>query len=273
MRTQALVTDLDGTLLPRGGVLADVSSEAFRRAGERGCVRIIATGRNLYAALRVLPEDYPIDYLIFSSGAGVMRWCDKKMLSAVHLREEDARKIAGNLWDFNVNFTVQRAIPDNHLFYYTSFYPEHEDFRRRVDTYSPFGERIDSPEEVCGEVTQFVIILDGRQLGLIGRLQKELHGYSLVRSTSPADGRAVWLEVFARGVNKGEACRALLGELGIPLSACAGLGNDYNDVDFLEICGQAFVVGNAAWQLKRRYKVVADDAEGGFAEFVATVLS
>ena len=53
---KAIITDLDGTLLPRGGSISSGSLEAFRLAGNKGCIRIIATGRNLYSALKILPE-------------------------------------------------------------------------------------------------------------------------------------------------------------------------------------------------------------------------
>lgn len=71
---KAIITDLDGTLLPRGGSISSGTLEAFRLAGNKGCIRIIATGRNLYSALKILPAGFPIDYLVFSSGAGTLRW-------------------------------------------------------------------------------------------------------------------------------------------------------------------------------------------------------
>ena len=60
---KAIITDLDGTLLPRGGSISSGTLEAFRLAGNKGCIRIIATGRNLYSALKILPAGFPIDYL------------------------------------------------------------------------------------------------------------------------------------------------------------------------------------------------------------------
>ena len=82
---KAIITDLDGTLLPRGGSISSGSLEAFRLAGNKGCIRIIATGRNLYSALKILPAGFPIDYLVFSSGAGTLRWSDHRLLSAHHI--------------------------------------------------------------------------------------------------------------------------------------------------------------------------------------------
>ena len=105
---KAIITDLDGTLLPRGGSISSGSLEAFRLAGNKGCIRIIATGRNLYSALKILPAGFPIDYLVFSSGAGTLRWSDHRLLSAHHLSMSETREIASYLWEYNINFTIQR---------------------------------------------------------------------------------------------------------------------------------------------------------------------
>lgn len=269
---RAIITDLDGTILPRGGNISPATYEAFAEVRTKRLSSIIATGRNLYAALKVLPLDLPIDYLIFSSGAGLLRWNDRKILFAQHLQQDEARKIAGYLWDFNINFTIQREIPDNHHFYYTALYPQHEDYKRRLETYAPFGSLISSPLEICSQATQFVVILDPRQLRLLEQIRHKLKGYSVVRSTSPFDNRAIWLEIFAPEIDKGHTCCRLVKGLGIEPAACAGLGNDYNDIDFLDICGKAYVVSNAPVNLKKQYPQVKADKEEGFAEFIRKVI-
>lgn len=269
---QAIISDLDGTILPRGGRISAETLHAFRQAGRNGCVRIIATGRNLRSALEILPPDFPVDFLVFSSGAGILGWTDRRLLSARHLEQKECRAIARHLWDYGVNFTIQREIPDNHLFYYTSIYPLHEDYTRRLALHASFGTPISSPSDIRGKATQFVLILDALQLRLMERIRRELPACSVIRTTSPIDNRAIWMEIFSSGVNKGTACRELIDRLHIPASACAGIGNDYNDVDFLNLCGRAVLVANAPLPLRAHYKSVASDRNDGFAEFVSGIL-
>lgn len=271
-KIKAVITDLDGTILPKGGVISKETLQAFIYAGQQKCLRIIATGRNLYSALKVLPIGFPIDYLIFSSGAGILRWHDQQLLFAKHLTQQETRQIAGYLWDYNINFTIQREIPENHHFYFTSIYPLHEDYKQRLKTYESFGVCISSPEDIYSEATQFVMILDALQLHLLERIKNDLTTYSVVRSTSPIDNKAIWLEIFAGGINKGSSCQRLLRDLHIDNCNCAGLGNDYNDVDFLDICEYPFLVGNAPFRLKSCYKAVASDKNNGFAEFISKIL-
>lgn len=270
MPVKAIITDLDGTILPRGGEISSQTKERLEHLGEKGIVRIIATGRTLFAARQAIPDDFPIDYLVFSSGAGCVKWENRKIVAAHHISREESRKIAEYLWNYNINFTIQREIPDNHHFYFTQMYPLHEDYLRRVEKFREFGTPIDNSNEIDSDSTQFVMILDAQHLRLIEQIRQDLPDFSVVRSTSPFDYKAIWLEIYPKNVNKGYCCETLLHSIGIRGSECAGIGNDYNDLDFLDICGQAFLVRNAPEQLKKGpYKIVASDLLEGFSEFIS----
>ena len=268
---KAIITDLDGTILPSGGEISPQTVRILEQAGQKGVVRIIATGRTLFAARKVLPDNFPIDYLIFSSGAGILQWPDKRLLHTQHIGTEEARKIARYLWDYNINFAIQREMPDNHHFYYTDMYPVHNDFSRRVSVFKEFGNPIGTAEEILSPVTQFLMILDNTHIRLLEQIRKELSAYTVIRTTSPYDYRAIWLEIFPKEVHKGHSCRLLAERLGILPEECAGIGNDYNDLDFLDICGESAVVGNAPETMRTRYKTVASDRAGGFTEFITGI--
>lgn len=269
---KAIITDLDGTILPQGEDISDITQHTLAQLGEKSIIRIIATGRTLFAARKFLPDDFPLDYLVFSSGAGIMRWEDKKILSAHHLTREDAQYIAEYLWDYHINFTIQQEIPDNHYFYYTDIYPRHPDYQRRVEKFQEFGTIIRHTSEIKTAATQIILILDPIQIKLIEKIKTDLSGFSVIRSTSPFDHKAIWLEIYPPGVNKGSTCRELLHHLHLSGNDCAGLGNDYNDVDFLDICAQAYLVQNAPPRLKPHYKSVASDRENGFTEFIRKII-
>ena len=75
-----VVTDLDGTLLDSASRLSDVNRRTLETLGRNGVVRAVATGRSLYSARLVMHEDFPVDYLAFSSGAGIVSWEDRRLL-------------------------------------------------------------------------------------------------------------------------------------------------------------------------------------------------
>ena len=69
-----LVTDLDGTLLDARQRLSEVNRDALEASSRAGVLRVVATGRSLYAARKVIDAGFPIDYLVYSSGAGTVSW-------------------------------------------------------------------------------------------------------------------------------------------------------------------------------------------------------
>ena len=80
MTPEMFITDLDGTLLRDDKRLADADISALEALGARGIPRIIATGRS-WDSFREIMEKLglmgpgrvlPVDYVIFSTGAGIM---------------------------------------------------------------------------------------------------------------------------------------------------------------------------------------------------------
>ena len=78
---KAIIIDLDGTTLPRNWhQISEENREALEEAGRQGVVRILATGRSVFSLNNTLPEGLPVDYMVFSSGAGIMHWDSKEIL-------------------------------------------------------------------------------------------------------------------------------------------------------------------------------------------------
>lgn len=271
---KAIIIDLDGTTLPRNHhSLSQENRTALEEAGQQGIIRILATGRSMFSLNNTLPEGLPIDYTVFSSGAGIMQWKDKKILLTRELSPEETLDIATSLWEYDINFTIQHRIPNNHRFYYRNISSLHEDFRRRIANYPGLGTPIQSTREIQGGATQFLVILDALQLQLHGDIEQKLSDYSVIRSTSPIDNQAIWTEIFAPGVNKGSSCQLLLNQLHLHYEECAGLGNDYNDLDFLKRCGHPFIVANASESLRKQFDNMPTDEDNGLAVFIRHVLT
>ena len=133
-----VVTDLDGTLLDSKGRLSAANREALDLLGRRGVVRVVATGRNLHSALQAMPPDTPIDYLVFGSGAGTLRWSTRELLHAEHLEDDCALEAAARLMALGLDFMLHAAVPDNHRFWYHRATADNADFERRVHRYRDF---------------------------------------------------------------------------------------------------------------------------------------
>ena len=105
-KLKMVVTDLDGTLLNPQHQISDKDFRSLKLLGENKIYRVIATGRSIYSLNRVIPADFPIDYLIFSSGSGILNWNTKKILHAQSLNSNEVVIIANFLTKMNTFLTV-----------------------------------------------------------------------------------------------------------------------------------------------------------------------
>lgn len=271
MRLGIVVSDLDGTLLDSRHQLSPANRDALLELGRRGVVRVVATGRTLFSALRVVSEDFPIDFLVCSSGAAICRWPGRELLKAEHMSPAAALQLARVLGARGLDFMLHHAVPDNHrcLFHRTG--NSNPDFERRIELYAshmhPF--RL---EEISGPMCQALVIEPPPSPGSYPALLRELGEYSVLRATSPLDGASTWIEVFPRGVCKSSAAHWLR-QAHAPGTLSLAVGNDYNDLDLLDWADLACVVGNAPAELCARYRTVATHDAAGFSEAVQLALA
>lgn len=268
--TGLFVTDLDGTLLRSDRTFATSDLAALRRLGERGVVRVLATGRSLYSFAKVGASEAPIDYLVFSTGAGVAEFPTGRILRAVSLDPGDVADAAGVLRALRLDFMVQRPIPDTHAFGFCAAGGSNPDFERRIALYREFAVPLDGGDAAAfGPATQLVAIVraeDGPEA--IDEVRRRLPGLTVIRTTSPLDHCSTWIEVFPGGVSKSETTGWLAERLGVPRARTAAVGNDYNDLDLLEWAARSFVTANAPADLRERYTAVASHDEGGVADAI-----
>ena len=268
-----VVTDLDGTLLDARARLGPANRRALERLGERGVLRVVATGRSLHSADRVLDAHFPIDYLVFSSGAGVLHWPTRDLLVAHGMRAADADGVLERLLDARLAFMVHRAVPDNHFFFYHweagRAEDSNPDFHRRCERYREFAEPLSPRGIVDMEVSQFLAVEAPGDESLYDALAAELAHLNVVLTTSPLDHRSRWIEIFPPAASKSNASEWLRRRHRVAHRDVLAIGNDFNDRDLLEWAEHAFVVANAPPSLRSRYPVVASHDDQGFAEAVA----
>lgn len=273
-----VVTDLDGTLLDTRSRLGAANRHALERLGEKGTLRVVATGRSLHSAERVLEADFPIDYLVFSSGAGILDWRTRELLAAHGMGAADAQDVLDRLLGDGLAFMVHHAIPDNHYFYYHRgagrrgtrvVDGDNPDFDRRCERYREFAEPLSGRTLDNVQVSQFLAIEAPASDSAYDDLVEEFEHLNVVLTTSPLDHRSRWIEIFPAVASKSLASEWIRARHAVAHDDVVAVGNDYNDRDLLEWADHAFVVANAAAPLKSRYRVVASNDEQGFAEAVA----
>ena len=111
-----VVTDLDGTLFQKDHRISERNYQTLLDLGNRGIVRVIATGRHLVSARKVLSLDFPIDFLLFSSGAGILAWPEQRLLFSASMNREEVSLAFDALSRRSLDFMVHRPVPENHHF-------------------------------------------------------------------------------------------------------------------------------------------------------------
>jgi hydroxymethylpyrimidine pyrophosphatase-like HAD family hydrolase len=263
------VTDLDGTLLRSDRTVSEVDVASLHRLGDQGVVRAVATGRSIFSFGRIEVPRLPIDYVIFSTGAGIAEYSGGTILRQVNLDVAEVGRAADVLRELRLDFMIQRPIPETHIFGYAALTCSNPDFERRIELYRPFAFPLTEDVHCFGPATQLVAIVPQEQTDdALAAVREQLTGLTVIRTTSPLDGRSTWIEIFPAGVSKSFGAQWLASQLGIPNGHTLSVGNDYNDLDLLEWAQTGYVTANAPADLKRRFPTVASNNHGGVSEAI-----
>jgi hypothetical protein len=270
-----VVTDLDGTLLDSGSRLSEANRAALERLGTRGIPRVVATGRSLYSARRVLSADFPIDYLVFSSGAGICEWPPRGLLVAHHMARKDVELAVGCVRQRGLDFMLHDRVPDSHRFFFweSGQGEPNPDFLRRRELYREFADV--GPAELPDDfvASQLLAIEPPQRAPQHAQIAAQLRGLSVILTTSPLDHCSRWIEIFPASVSKSRGAAWLCARLGVEAGAVLALGNDFNDLDLLAWSGRPHVVANAPPSLRARYPCVPANDADGFAHAVSPLLA
>jgi HAD superfamily hydrolase (TIGR01484 family) len=268
------IMDFDGTLLRSDQTFSRLDLKALRRLGDLGVVRVIATGRSLYSFNTVAVAHLPVDFVVFSTGAGVLQCPEQKIVRSVILESHEVNRACEALKVARLDFMVHRTIPDNHMFAYFQSNDDNEDYQRRLMRYRQFARPLVELGDGFGTATQLLAVVPAHYgQSVLERIRSELLGFNVIQTTSPLDGESTWIEIFPMTVSKSQTAAWLAKELGVDHSKTVAVGNDYNDLDLLEWSACSYVVANAPADLKSRFASVASNNHGGIAETVSRWLT
>ncbi|WP_084167335.1 HAD family hydrolase [Pelobacter seleniigenes] len=266
-----VITDLDGTLLNNDHLLTAINLKHLHYLQEQGVLIVAATGRSLFKVNAVIAEDVPLDYVIFSSGAGVYDWQSKRLLKWEEFEKGTAPVLCANLIELKQNFVVFKPIPNNNKFWFHQGAGLCSEFARYLERNIQDCQLL--PLEALPEHAGQMMCIIENDVRLFASIQAALYkvrnDIKVIRATSPVNADYIWLEVFPETVSKGHAAKWLCHELGIAKTETMGIGNDYNDIDLLEFTGISYTVKNAPEELRNQYPAILfTNHEDGFSEIV-----
>ncbi|MGX8706774.1 MAG: Cof-type HAD-IIB family hydrolase [bacterium] len=260
-----IASDVDGTMLPRGGVISENLKRAIALCRERGIPFIIASGRWIGAMGDVLAQSGCSGMpLIIANGAAILGG-DGQPLREWFLNDADARKV----YDILRRFDVQINGYGRGALYCLNTAA----LKRRssmIDSYiGGAGHRLVLEDreifETEGLHNAYKLEALSENPDIIAGVQDALKDCGL--SVTHSSARNV--EIMAKGVNKGAALTWLADHLQIPAANCMAFGDNMNDYDLLAAAGWPVAVGNADPALKKIARIVAPaDVEDGVAKTI-----
>ncbi len=257
-------TDLDGTLLTTRQQVSEEDRRTLKELGRRGIIRVIATGRSYFSLQKVLEPDFPVDFVILSSGVGIMDWKSKSLLQQYEIPAPEVRRMAAFLITRDVDFMVHAALPDNHWFEYVQPNQHNTDFIRRLHLYAPYATALNEVNQLAA-ASQFVLIFP-RAEAFSAEMRSALTNVNIIRATSPLDYESVWYELLPNQASKQQAAQFICNRFRVNANEALALGNDYNDTGLLNWAGIKSVVANAPQTLKTDFPVTVSNNENPLTE-------
>ena len=241
---QLIALDMDGTLLDGNGQLPPDFSAISTRARQLGVTLVPASGRQLATLQEMFPHE---DTFIAENGSVVVH--DNRVISATTLPTAAVRAAVAALRTVDAAHTVVLCTPD------TAFVHKGADEQARAEI-SKYYRSVEWVDDLGALLDADIIKIaaycaDGSE--------KHLHQPLLaaVPEHNIAISGAVWLDVMAAGVNKGEALHTMAELLAVPMSRTAAFGDFLNDYELLREAGTAIAMENAHPKLKAIADLIA----------------
>ena len=266
-----VATDLDGTFLRNDKSISKENTDALHSLGEKGILRVIATGRNLKKTLEVIPPEVPFDYVVFSSGAGVYDLRNDKLLYHKNLSDGVVQQLIDFLVGNDLNFHLFKPVPENYKCWYhrgSILCPEFESY---FDFHQSHAEILPPDQKINSEACQFLVVFPNnldRFLSLKEAIECQFQEIKVVRTSSPLETGYIWMEIFHESVSKGNGVKFVCDALAIEHEYTLGIGNDFNDLELLEFTNYSYIVENGPSEMKERFLVAKSNEESAFAKAI-----
>lgn len=268
----ALVFDLDGTLLDGEGRLTAAARTELARARALGYLVVLATGRSVAGSVDV-HEDLGLDTEIVAyngawighrGGAAPWHYAAIPDDLVAHLHPVESRAAFLFRHQRESKFTARTAHPEHPrvMGWFRNVVPVDagpdalpcEDLLR-VSLF--YGTRAESDEA-------WDALADHAR----GRLHREVFAMSMFPEFADAD--LVLAEVQRKGRGKAEALRLLAERYGVPASRVVAFGDQHNDLPLLREAGLPVAMGNAIREARELARIViGHHAADGVARFLA----
>ena len=239
---QAVVSDLDGTLLNANHVIGEFTIDTLNRLEQKGVDIVLATGRNHTDVSSILGKIGAERAVMITSNGARVRDLEENIIYSNSLPEDivlelyetpfDKTKVCLNTYQ-DEGWFINTDVPE------LSKYHQDSGFMYNVVDFSQHHGK--------GTEKVFFISKKPNDLIEIERHLREKFGETITIVYSAV----TCLEIMNKAVSKGDALKHVLATRNYTLKECIGFGDGMNDLEMLLGVGKGCVMENADKRLKQ----------------------
>ncbi len=246
-----IATDMDGTLLNSNHEIHESFPQTFEKLKQKDIIFAIASGRQYYTLLEQFKDIKDDVMFIAENGTFVVHKGEEIMVNAMN------RELAQELIE------TARQIKDVHIILCgkKAAYVESSDeaLLEEVNRYYKSHQIVASLDEVEDEVLKVT---------LCDFAGAEAHSYPHVKPFEDrvqiAVAGSIWVDMMAKGINKGEAINKIKDLYEIEHEKTAAFGDYLNDYEMMQAVHHSFAMANAHDDLKAiSREVIKSNDENG----------
>ena len=260
LHVEAIVFDMDDTLLRDDRTISDYTIQTLREAHARGIRIIPASGRAKDSMTAFVRQIGMVDLFIAYNGAHVYS-PDGQLLRAVSLDVDTAREVAA----FAEKNELYAQTYRGGRFFYNREGAFAQEYAR---TSMLSGECVGDLEAFITEPTAKILMMDTAEKiqSLLPAARSQFDGRVSVTCSKP-----YFLEFNPQEATKGNALAYCAKALGFSLEKTLAFGDSLNDLSMLTLAGYGVAIGNARDDVKHALRYQADTNENdGVARFIHT---
>ena len=253
-----IATDMDGTLLDSNAELSNYNKEILKALIKNGIEIIFATGRPFESVKKFKDAINNDNCSIICNGAAIADTNGKFLYTKS--MDENSSKMIIDLFNKNKNEICLNIYSDGKYYiseegFYFKKYIEREEIKNRI-----IGlEKI--------EVFEFVKVLFLGEHKELLRLQATIN--KSIQNADAVFSHPEFLEIIPKGVNKANALKWLCDKKKIDYKNVMAFGDNYNDLDMINLAGIGVAVKNAVADVKNNADYIAPShEENGVGKFL-----
>lgn len=257
--------DIDGTLRNSEGLVSEENKNIIKTITSKGIKVVLATGRSCSYAKKVCEEVGTSEYLISSNGSEVINRITNEVIFQKPISKDNIRNIYQYCKSKDLNLLVNTIKQD-----YQSK-PESNQ-RKTID---------DINDILSSEVNQIVITsMNYDRMLIIPNMFSDKYPDIKINSTSLEllkgnrhPKKDYYHDINVEHVSKATGVAELLDYLNISPENCIAIGDSFNDISMIELCGLGVAMGNATEALKEVSNYVTDTNDNdGVAKIIKSAI-